>query len=73
MVHKLTVDMIGVESVALVGNTLVTSSYDSNACIWNATSGVLQRKVTGSIECGLSVALAGNTLVTGSMDDTVRI
>jgi WD40 repeat protein len=57
------------------GKTVVTSSADRTARLWDVATGKESRVFTGHTDTVLSVTFAtdGRTVVTGSVDNTVRL
>lgn len=63
-----------VSSVAFSSSGLIaTGSWDRTIRLWNASTGVHQRTLTGHTEWVSSVAFSGWLLATGSGDGTVRL
>jgi WD40 repeat protein len=54
---------------------LASGSHDKTACLWDAKTGKLRRRITGHEDAVLSLALSSDrkTIATGSRDKTVRL
>ena len=57
-----------VSSIAAYGNTVLSSSWDKTAILWNASNGQMQRQLTGSDWIVLAAAISpdGKRALTGS-------